>query len=81
MAREEAALGVFIVLEKPTQPMIKEAKAAGQYKHEMMGHSYDVISIVTVREIIEDGERLEIPMSLEVLAGKWASDPDQLALL
>jgi hypothetical protein len=30
-----------------------------------MGHTYDKISIVTIREIIEGGKRLEIPMSLE----------------
>jgi site-specific DNA-methyltransferase (adenine-specific) len=32
-----------------------------------MGKSYDRISIITVQEIIEENERLEIPMSLEVL--------------
>jgi site-specific DNA-methyltransferase (adenine-specific) len=68
MGKEKAALGVLITLEEPTGPMRKDAKAAGQFHHEEMGRKYDVIQIVTVREIIEDGRRLEIPMSLEVLA-------------
>jgi hypothetical protein len=44
-----------------------EARAAGQYKHEDMGRSYDRIGIVTIREIVEEQKRLQIPMSLEVL--------------
>jgi DNA modification methylase len=68
MAREKAALAILITLEEPSAPMLKEAKVAGQYKHEMMGREYDQISIVTVKEIVEDGKRLDIPMSLEVLA-------------
>jgi len=68
MGREKAALAVLITLEEPSKPMLGEAKAAGQYRHEMMGRNYDQISIVTVREIVEEGKRLDIPMSLEVLA-------------
>jgi len=75
MGREKAALAVLITLEEPSKPMLNEAKAAGQYRHETMGRSYDQIEIVTVREIVEGGKRLEIPMSLEVLAvAKRASD-------
>ena len=66
MGREKAALAVLITLEEPSGPMIGEAKAAGQYLHETMGHRYDKISIVTVKQIVEDGVRLEIPMSVEV---------------
>ena len=68
MSREKAALAVLITLEEPSRPMISEAKGAGQYRHEDMGRSYDIISIVTIRDILESGRRLEIPMSLEVLA-------------
>lgn len=82
MTREEAALAVLITLEEPSNPMIKEAKAAGQYSHEDMGRNYDRISIITVREIIEDNKRLEIPMSLEVLAAaKLAESSEQMSLL
>lgn len=67
MDREQAPLAILITLVKPTNPMVKEAKAAGQYHHESMGRNYDKIQIVTVQEIVEEGKRLEIPMSLEVL--------------
>lgn len=82
MGREEAVLAVLITLEEPSRPMISEAKAAGQYKHEVMGRSYDKISIVTIREIVEQEKRLEIPMSIEVLkAAQIAADSEQLGLL
>jgi DNA modification methylase len=81
MEREKAALAVLITLEEPSGPMVSEAKAAGQYRHETMGRSYDRISIVTVKEIVEDGKQLEIPMSLEVLAAaQRAVDDKQINL-
>ena len=47
-----------------------------------MGHSYDRINIVTVNEIVQNGERLEIPMSLEVLAAaQRAADSEQIDLM
>jgi site-specific DNA-methyltransferase (adenine-specific) len=82
MGREDAALAVLITLEEPSQPMIDEAKKAGSYKHETMGHTYDKISIVTVKEIVEDNKRLEIPMSLEVVAAaKREAESKQIDLL
>jgi hypothetical protein len=62
--------------------MLKEAKGAGQYKHEQMDKSYDRISIVTIKDIVEGAVRLEIPMSLEVLAAaKKAADSEQIDLI
>jgi len=82
MAKANAELGVLITLEEPTKPMISDAKAAGVYKHPEMGKTYDRIIIVTVREILEDGARLEIPMSLEVLkAAEKEIQETQLTLL
>lgn len=80
MEREQAALAVLITLEEPTRNMIAEAKTAGQYKHEDMGRSYGKISIVTVKEIVDDGKRLEIPMSLEVLKTAKKANEDQALL-
>jgi DNA modification methylase len=81
MDREAAALAILITLEEPSRPMLNEAKGAGQYKHETMGRTYDRISIVTVREIVEERRRLEIPMSIEVLkAAKAATESPQIAL-
>lgn len=82
MERERAALACLITLNDPSAPMIKEAKGAGQYRHEDMGRSYDRISIVTIQDIIENNRRLEIPMSLEVLAeAKRVMEDDQPKLL
>ncbi len=67
MQREAAAMAIFITLESPTGPMLNEAKGAGLYHHELMGRNYDAIQIMTVKEIVEQGKRLDIPMSLEVL--------------
>ncbi len=77
MSREKAALAILITLEEPSRPMLNEAKAAGQYKHETMGRTYDRISIVTIRDIVEDSKRLEIPMSLEVLAAAQRARTDE----
>lgn len=82
MGREKAALAVLITLEKPSKPMIGEAKDAGQYHHETMGRNYDKISIVTVQDIVENGNRLDIPMSVEILAAaKRKADSEQIDLL
>ena len=82
MEREEAAMAVLITLEDPSAPMLSEAHAAGHFRHAEMGRNYDKISIVTVKDIVEGGKRLEIPMSLEVLAAaKRASESDQIPLL
>jgi site-specific DNA-methyltransferase (adenine-specific) len=67
MEREKAVMAVLITLEKPTHPMIEDAKAAGTFYHEMMNRNYDKIQIVTVQEIIEQDKRLDVPMSLEVM--------------
>ena len=82
MIREGAALAVLITLEQPTKPMLSEAKSAGQYYHETMMKNYDRIRIVTVKGIVEDGERLEIPMNLEVLkAAQREATATQMPLL
>ncbi len=77
MRREGAALAVFLTLEQPTAPMKAEAKGVGTYYHDLMGRNYDKIQIVTVQEIVERGERLEIPMSLEVLKKAQAVTPQE----
>jgi DNA modification methylase len=77
MGRENAALAVLVTLEEPSKPMIAEAKAAGQYHHETMGRNYDKISIVTVQDIVENEKRLDIPMSVEVLAAAKRKDDSE----
>jgi DNA modification methylase len=80
--REGAELGIFLTLQPFTQGMKTEASAAGRYEHKLMGRSYDRISIVSIKEIVEDGKRLEIPMSREVLkAAADAIADNQIELL
>lgn len=80
IAREGAAMGIFITLKSPTSPMLIEAKECGVYQHKVMGRSYPCIQIVTVKDILEDGKRLDIPLSLEVLrtAEKQSNNSVQL---
>jgi len=54
--------------------MKKAAHAAGTYHHELMQRDYATIQIVTIREMIEHGRRLDIPLTREVL--KRAVPPD-----
>jgi DNA modification methylase len=67
MTRENATLGIFITLQKPTKDMIRETKEAGIYKNQFMSAPIDKIRIVTVQEIIEEQKHLDILLALEVL--------------
>ncbi|MBD2394059.1 restriction endonuclease [Cyanobacterium aponinum FACHB-4101] len=67
IAINEATLGIFITLNEPTKDMIKTAKEAGIYQSKFMSIPVDKISIVTIREIIEEQKRLDIRLVLEVL--------------
>ena len=75
MAREKTKIGILITLEDSTKPMRDEASAAGSYHHELLQRDYDCIQIVTIKEIIEGGKRLELPLGIEVL--KDAEDKSQ----
>ena len=81
--REGAELGVFITLNPITRGMTKEKNATGIYQHPLMNRSYPRIEIVSVQEIVEQGKRLDIPMSLEVLkkAQSAATGDTQLKLM
>lgn len=73
MERENAPLATLITLEEPTQPMRNEAKSAGLFENELVGSRYR-IQIVTVREIIEEGKRLELPLSLDAIKKALAAN-------
>jgi DNA modification methylase len=66
MEREQAAAGVLITLEPPTRPMTQEAKGAGTYQNPFMSSPSDRIQIVSIEQILS-GERLRLPLTLEVL--------------
>jgi site-specific DNA-methyltransferase (adenine-specific) len=58
--REGAAIGVFLTLTEPTEPMLKEAAAAGFYQSEKMGHVYPRIQILTIAQLLA-GEQVQMP--------------------
>lgn len=71
--RENAALAIFITLEEPTKPMKEEALAAGAYHHELLNRDYPRIQIVTIKEMLEDGKRIDLPLGVEVLKSSAAA--------
>ena len=57
--REKSDIGVFILLEKPTRPMLEEAAMKGFY-HSPLGKDYPRIQILTIEEILQ-GKLPDIP--------------------
>ncbi len=58
--REKATIGVFITLELPTQPMLKEALTAGWYKSAFWERRYRKIQILTIRDLL-GGDGVDMP--------------------
>ena len=67
MTLQNASIAIFITLQPPTIQMLKTAKEAGFYQNKYMSHSCDKIQIVTVADILENKQRLNIRLSYEVL--------------
>jgi len=81
MQRERAELALLITMDDPTKPMISEAKSVGVYEHALMGRCYDRIRIVTVREMIEQDARIDLPLSYDaVKPGKKSADDLQMRI-
>jgi len=57
--REKSDIGVFILLDKPTRPMLEEAAMKGFY-HSPRGKDYPRIQILTIEEIL-NGKSPDIP--------------------
>ena len=67
MEREKAQMAVLLTLEEPTKPMIEEALQSGFYFYPVMQRNYPRVSIVTIRELIEEDKRLDMPLSFDVV--------------
>jgi hypothetical protein len=67
MTLENASIAIFITLENPTKDMLKTAKSAGFYQNKFMTHSCDKVQIITIQDIIENKQKLNIPLINEVL--------------
>ena len=61
MEREDAAVGIFITLEEPTEPMRQEAIAAGFYEPEALpGNQYPKVQILTIEQLL-NGDQPDYP--------------------
>ena len=60
LEREKAAIGVFITLELPTQPMLKEALAAGWYESDFWDKQYRKLQILSIRDLL-GGDGVDMP--------------------
>jgi len=69
--RENAAIGLFITLEKPTRPMIEEAATAGFYEAKELGKKYPRLQILTIEELL-NGKQSEYPRGAGRLTYKQA---------
>ena len=58
--REKAAIGVFITLELPTQPMLREALQAGYYESEFWNQRYRKLQILSIRDLL-GGDGVDMP--------------------
>ena len=59
MEREDAAIGIFITLEPPTNPMNQEAIAAGFYESESLaGNRYPKLQIITIEQLLNGDQAL-----------------------
>ena len=59
LERENAAMGIFVPLEKPTREMGLEATTAGMYR--VWERDYPKIQIGSIRELLEQGRVPAIP--------------------
>ncbi len=57
----KAGIGVFVCFaDQITKPMVLEAKQAGYFRDDIMGHSYDRIQIISVDDLL-DGVTVKMP--------------------
>ena len=60
--RENAAIGVFITLEKPSRDMTTEAVGKGFYHSDGWNKDYPKLQILTIEELLE-GKQIEMPQT------------------
>jgi adenine specific DNA methylase Mod len=63
--RENAELGVFITLQSPTRPMIKEAVSSGFYKSPS-GKNYPKIQLLTIEDLLYKNKNIERPPKIVI---------------
>lgn len=63
VSRQNAAIGIFLTLEKATTEMIREIKATDPYVSPTWNHEYSKIQILTIQDLLS-GKRPEIPPTI-----------------
>jgi DNA modification methylase len=81
--REKAPIGLFLTLEKPTQPMQIEASQLGMYKVQFLGveHAYPRLQILTLEDLLEKKARPELPYGASAglkSAERFQNNPESL---
>ncbi len=66
-AREQAVMAFLITLNEPTQDMVEEALLSGIYHHPLLRRDYPCIQIVTIRAMLEQKQRFDLPHVRDVL--------------
>ncbi len=79
--RENAEIGVFLTLEPPSKPMLREAASAGLYESKGWGKTYPRVQILTVAQLLE-GVEVQMPPAYGTFkqAGRVREDGAQLGL-
>lgn len=77
--REKTAMGVLVTMTEPTPGMAKEAKQSGQYEHELTGHKYPRIQIVTVKQLLDD-HGPDMPTAILPYVKAKPRDPNQTSI-
>jgi DNA modification methylase len=62
LEREKAEIGLFVTLEEPSGPMQLEATTGGVYTSALSGRDYPRIQILTIRELLEEHRRPDLPV-------------------
>lgn len=66
--REQAAIGVFLTLEKPTREMEVEAVSAGFYQSPGWQKDYPRIQILTIEQLLH-GAKIQMPPQVGIFKG------------
>lgn len=80
--RENAAIGVYLTLEPPTGPMLKEAAEKGFYHSPGWNKDYPRIQILTVEDLLE-GKTVNLPPNVTTFKRAQAGEvvsKDQMGL-
>lgn len=84
MNRTQAPIGIFISLEEPTKPMLKEAAEVGFYHSNLWNKDYPKLQIFTIEELLK-GKEPQLPPSnvtfQRARKQKGKANSNQLSLL